>query len=162
MPFSLTSPDFADGGPIPVRFTCDGEAQSPPLAWADAPEGVQSFTLVVHDPDAPRGEFTHWLLFNIPASAAHLPEGGGGIGSPGTNSHPAIGYTPPCPPPGDPPHRYVFTLYALSAARLALDDSAAREAVENAFETHILGQARLVGTYARYPARPAGTYARRP
>ncbi len=151
MPFSLTSPAFADGGPIPVQYTCDGAALSPPLAWTDAPDCTQSFTLVVHDPDAPRGEFTHWLLFDIPASAAHIPEGDGEIGTPGTNSIPDIGYAPPCPPPGDPPHRYVFTLYALSADRLALDDSAAREAVENAFETHILAQTVLIGTYGRRP-----------
>jgi len=147
--FSLSSSAFSPGGSIPVEFTCDGGSVSPPLAWADAPPGTRSFALVAHDPDAPMGDVTHWLLFNLPGEAAHLPPGTDGEGVPGTNSMDAIGYSGPCPPPGDTAHRYVFTLYALSVDRLGLDDSARREAIENAFEDHLLAQAQLVGTYAR-------------
>lgn len=151
MAFTLSSPAFPPGGPLPAEFTCDGQSLSPPLAWSDAPPGTRSFALVVHDPDAPGGEVTHWLLFNLPGEAAHLPPGTDGEGVPGTNSANAIGYLGPCPPPGDPAHRYVFTLYALSTDRLGLDDSAQREAVENAFEDHLLAQTQLIGTYARTP-----------
>ncbi len=149
MAFTLSSPAFDPQGPVPIEFTCDGINQSPPLAWSDAPAGTRSFVLVAHDPDAPGGEVTHWLLFNLPGEAAHLPPGTDGEGVPGTNSMDSIGYSGPCPPPGDPAHRYVFTLYALSVDRLGLDDSARREAVENAFEDHLLGQAQLVGLYER-------------
>ncbi len=149
MAFSLSSPAFGDGAAVPVEFTCDGAGGSPPLAWTDAPPGTRSFALVVHDPDAPGGEVTHWLLFNLPGEAAHLPPGVDGEGTPGTNSMDSIGYLPPCPPPGDPAHRYIFTLYALGTDRLGLDDSARREALENAFEDHLLAQTQLVGTYAR-------------
>lgn len=152
MPFTLTSPAFAEGDAIPVRFTCDGDNLSPALAWTDAPTGAQSFTLVVHDPDAPGGDFVHWVLFDIPAEAAHLPEGVTDEGTPGTNSALSIGYTGPCPPQGNAPHRYQFDLYALSADRLGLDDSATREAVENAFENHILAQTTLTVTYGRQGA----------
>ena len=152
MPFTLTSPAFAEGETIPVRFTCDGENVSPPLAWSDAPEGTRSFTLVMHDPDTPRGDIVHWLLFDIPAHAAHLPEGVLDEGTPGTNERLSIGYMGPCPPPGSKPHRYQFEFYALSAERLGLDDSATREAVENAFENHILAQTTFTGLYARQGA----------
>lgn len=147
--FTLSSPAFPPDGPVSAEFTCDGGGVSPPLAWTDAPDGTRSFVLVMHDPDAPDGELTHWILFNLPAEAAHLPQGVDGEGSPGTNSLDEIGYSPPCPPPGASAHRYVFTLYALSADRLGLDDSARREAVENAFEDHLLAQTQLVGMYAR-------------
>jgi len=149
--FTLSSPAFSPDGIVPAEFTCDGSNISPPLAWSDAPPGTRSFALVVHDPDAPGGEVTHWLLFNLPGKAAHLPPGTDGEGVPGTNSMDIIGYSGPCPPPGDPAHRYVFTLYALSTDRLGLDDSARREAIENAFEDHLLAQTQLVGMYARAP-----------
>lgn len=151
MAFTLSSPAFGDNSPIPAEFTCDGAETSPPLAWVDVPGGTRSFALVVHDPDAPDGELTHWLLFNLPGDIAHLPAGVDGEGVPGTNSMEHAGYSGPCPPPGAPAHRYVFTLYALAAERLGLDDSARREALENAFEHDLLGQTQLVGLYARAP-----------
>lgn len=149
MAFTLSSPAFLPGAPLPAEFTCDGKNSSPPLAWSDAPPGTHSFVLVVSSPDAPDGDLTHWLLFNLPGEAAHLPAAVDGEGTPGTNSLDTIGYAGPCPTPGAAPLRCIFTLYALSTDRLPLDDSARREAVENAFEDHLLAQTELVGTCAR-------------
>src|SRR5918993_1371023 len=75
MSFTLTSDAFKDGEWIPRRFTCEGEDLSPPLAWSGAPEGTQSFALLVDDPDAPRGTFTHWILFDVPVDVTGLDEG---------------------------------------------------------------------------------------
>ena len=153
MAFTLTSSAFAEGATIPDRHTCSGEELSPPLRWTDPPRGTRSFALIVDDPDAPRGTFTHWLLWNLPADAAELPETGrGGARLPagalqGTNSGGAQGWMGPCPPPGGP-HRYFFTLYALDA-ELGLPAGAEPDAVRTAVERHTLGQAGLMGRYAR-------------
>jgi len=153
MTFTLTSSAFGEGAPIPDRHTCSGEELSPPLRWTDPPRGTRSFALIVDDPDAPRGTFTHWLLWNLPADAAELPETGrGGARLPdgalqGTNSGGAQGWMGPCPPPGGP-HRYFFTLYALDA-ELGLPAGAEPDAVRTAVERHTLGQAGLMGRYAR-------------
>src|SRR5215470_8595785 len=72
--FALTSGAFAANGPIPKRYTCDGENISPPLAWRDTPGKTAAFALIMDDPDAPSGTFTHWVLFNLPATARSLPE----------------------------------------------------------------------------------------
>src|SRR5215468_1530796 len=107
----LTSSSFSSGGSIPRQFTCEGEDISPELSWKNAPSGTKTFALIVHDPDAPRaGGFTHWVVYNIPASATHiaqsaaksekLPDGG----IQGKNDFGQIGYKGPCPPSGT--HRY--------------------------------------------------------
>jgi Raf kinase inhibitor-like YbhB/YbcL family protein len=153
MTFTLTSSAFTEGAAIPDRHTCSGAEVSPPLRWTDAPAGTRAFALVVDDPDAPRGTFTHWLVWNLPADADSLPEtgrGGGQLpgGAPeGTNSGGDRGWMGPCPPPGGP-HRYHFTLHALDA-ELQLPAGADRAAVLAAVERHSLGQARLMGRYER-------------
>lgn len=135
--FSLSSPDLPGGVFQPAHladgFGCTGGNLSPELVWSDAPAGTQSFALQVHDPDAPTGSgFWHWTVYNIPASATGLARGAGGLS--GSLPAPAFGghndfhdtgmggangnYGGPCPPVGDAPHRYVFTLYALSVPDL--------------------------------------------
>jgi Raf kinase inhibitor-like YbhB/YbcL family protein len=135
--FSLSSPDLAGGVFLPAQladgFGCTGGNLSPELVWSHAPAGTQSFALQVHDPDAPTGSgFWHWTVYNIPANATGLARGAGG--SSGSLPAPAFGghndfldtgvggangnYGGPCPPVGDAPHRYVFTLYALSVPDL--------------------------------------------
>jgi Raf kinase inhibitor-like YbhB/YbcL family protein len=155
MSFTLTSPSFTQGAAIPSQHTCDGPDRSPALSWSGAPAGSRSFTLIVDDPDAPAGVWVHWVLFNLPASATGLPENvaredtlpelGGAVQ--GRNDSRKTGYAGPCPPPGKP-HRYVFTLFALDGP-LELRPGATKADVEGAMEGHVLGNAQLMGTYAR-------------
>lgn len=153
MAFSITSSAFSPNGTIPRRHTCDGENLSPALSWSGAPEGTQTFALIMDDPDAPRGVFTHWVLFNLPGSTTSLPEGvparerldNGAVH--GQTSAGRMGYEGPCPPPGRP-HRYRFFLYALDTS-LDLKPGATKQAVLQAIQGHILAEAQLVGTYGR-------------
>lgn len=153
MTLALTTTAFPANGAIPARYTCDGEDRSPPLAWSGAPSGAAAFALIMDDPDAPRGVFTHWVLYNLPADAQELPEGvptaerlpSGALQ--GVNDFGRVGYGGPCPPPG-PAHRYRFTLYALDTA-LSLEPRATKQAVLDAMRGHVLAQAQLVGTYQR-------------
>src|SRR5689334_9978527 len=147
----LTSPGFAENGMIPPKYTCDGKNMSTPLAWSGAPSGTKSFALIVHDPDAPPGDFTHWVLYDLPASANNLPENvlkenRAQGGAQGMNDFGKVGYGGPCPPSGT--HRYVFTLYALDA-QLGLAPRASRAQVEAAIKGHLLAQTELTGKYGR-------------
>ena len=96
----LSSPAFTEGKPIPAEYTCDGQNISPPLAWDGAPVGSQSFALIVDDPDAPSGLFTHWIAWNIDPKTDSVPEGKGTIGTPGRNDFGKSSYGGPCPPSG--------------------------------------------------------------
>src|SRR5688500_10145965 len=98
MAFKISSPAFANGSDIPVRHTCDGNDLSPQIAWSDVPEGTRSLALIVDDPDAPRGTFTHWVLYDIPPDTNGLGEGAT-LGIAGRNSFGRSGYGGPCPPP---------------------------------------------------------------
>jgi Raf kinase inhibitor-like YbhB/YbcL family protein len=149
MEFKLSSPSFADGAAIPARHTCDGENLSPRLTWSGTPEGTRSLALVVDDPDAPRGTFTHWVAYDIPPETAELGEGAT-LGTQGRNSFGGTGYGGPCPPPGDDAHRYRFTLYALDLPSVPLKNGT-REELEAKIDTHVLATARLVGKYQRQP-----------
>jgi Raf kinase inhibitor-like YbhB/YbcL family protein len=151
MDFTLTSPEFANGDTIPAQFTCDGENIAPPLNWDGAPM-AQSFVLIVEDPDAPSGVFTHWVLYDIPGSQHELPAGlanVGALGTPGMNDFSRVGYGGPCPPRGHGPHRYVFTLYALDTPSLMIPAERPRQEIETAMASHVLGQAQLIGKYER-------------
>ena len=153
--FSLTSEAFKNGETIPTRYTCDGENVSPPLAWDGAPAETNAFALVMDDPDAPGGTFTHWVLYGLGSTALNLPEGvetvpmpaSGLAGSQGSNDAGGIGYTGPCPPPGDP-HRYSFTVYALDGL-VDVGPGASKEDLLSAMEGHVLAETELVGTYGR-------------
>ena len=147
MNFKLSSPAFADGADIPVRYTCDGDDVSPRLTWTGTPQGTRSIALIMDDPDAPRGTFTHWVIHDLPPELTELGEGAA-LGTQGRNSFGRRGYGGPCPPPGDDPHRYRFTLYALDLPSIALQNGT-REELEGKMNTHVLDKAQLVGRYQR-------------
>jgi Raf kinase inhibitor-like YbhB/YbcL family protein len=111
---TVTSPDFADGATIPEQYTCRGAGTFPSLAWRGVPAEATSVALTVLDPDAPRGTFVHWVLYDLPAGDGGLTSGTVPAGaSEGTNSGGRSGWYPPCPPSGQ--HHYVFTVHALTA-----------------------------------------------
>lgn len=152
MTLRFTSPAFTDGSPIPRKHTCDAEDLSPPLAWTGLPAGVRSLALICDDPDAPAGTWVHWVLYNLPATTAGLPEGvpaaeraQGALQ--GRNDFGRLGYGGPCPPRGKP-HRYFFKLYALDT-ELGLKPGAAKADVVRATQGHILAEGQLMGTYQR-------------
>jgi Raf kinase inhibitor-like YbhB/YbcL family protein len=146
---ALTSPAFRGGGTIPERFTCDGEEVSPPLAWRDMPSGARSAALLVEDPDAPKGTFVHWTVWDLPARDGALPAGRLPAGArQGENSFGKERYGGPCPPEDDQPHRYVFTLYALNGP-LGLDAGAKPEDVRSAIGEHALARGELTGRFGR-------------
>jgi len=147
MDFTLTSPAFADGADIPVRHTCDGEDRSPHLTWTGVPEGTRSLALIVDDPDAPRGTFTHWVLYDLPGELRELGEGAS-LGTSGRNSFGRTGYGGPCPPAGDNAHRYQFTLFALDIPSVAVE-KATKEELEGRISAHVIATARLMGRYQR-------------
>ena len=148
MVFTLVSPDFKGGGPIPRKFTCGGEDVSPALEWSGAPDAAAAVALIFDDPDA--GDFAHWLLYNMTASATGaLPEAvSASPDAPpqGINDFGRIGYGGPCPPSGT--HHYRFTLYALDAM-LDLAKAPRASQLRNAIKGHIVEQTVLTGTYSR-------------
>lgn len=153
----ITSASFAAGAAIPREHTCDGPNVSPPLEWASVPAGTKSLTLIVDDPDAPSGTFTHWILFNLPGDTTRLPRDlavathvadADPVPAEGTNDFSDVGYGGPCPPPGDGPHRYIFRLYALDTV-LGLDSGATKPQVLDAMDGHVIGKADHMGTYER-------------
>ena len=153
MTLSISSPAFQDGERIPAKYTCQGQDISPPLKWSQVPNETQSLALIVDDPDAPSGVFTHWVIFNLPPDSRELPEAVPAASQlpssalQGKNDFGKIGYGGPCPPPGYP-HRYRFTLYALDR-QLDLKAGSSKKQVLNAMEGHILAQGQLTGTYQR-------------
>ncbi len=144
---TITSTAFAEGANIPVKYTCGGESISPPIKWTGAPAATKSFALIMDDPDAPVGTFTHWVVFDIPATQSEIAEGAKGGGVQGQNGARGNGYTGPCPPFGT--HRYFFKIYALDVASIGLSEGAARDQVEKALQGHILAQGSLMGRYGR-------------
>jgi Raf kinase inhibitor-like YbhB/YbcL family protein len=155
----LVSPAFAHGAVIPIEYTCDGKNLSPALSWSDVPVERRSLALVCDDPDAPRGTWVHWVLYNLPGDAVELspgipplPELPSGARQ-GRNDSGEIGYSGPCPPPGKP-HRYYFRLYSLDIL-LTLPHGVSKDELEQAMSGHILGQGTLMGVYQR-GSRDAG------
>jgi Raf kinase inhibitor-like YbhB/YbcL family protein len=155
----LNSSAFQAGGPIPAKYTCEGENVSPEFSWRDAPAKTQTFAFVVHDPDAPRpGGYTHWVVYNIPANTGHIGEGVPkqatvpDLGMQGKNDGGEIGYTGPCPPSGT--HRYFAKLYALDT-KLPLRPGASLKELNVAIKGHILAEAELMGTYAKKSSQVA-------
>ncbi len=144
----ITSPVFSEGQPIPKLFTCDGANASPPLEWSGVPAGAKALALIVDDPDAPSGLFTHWIVINLPPETKSLPEGAKALpagSEQGTNDFGKVGYGGPCPPKGR--HRYFFHLYALDARDPEAKPS--RLKVDVFLRKHTLAQGSLMGTYQR-------------
>jgi Raf kinase inhibitor-like YbhB/YbcL family protein len=141
---TLSCPDFGDNQNIPAKFTCDGPNMNPELHIAGIPEKTLSMTLILDDPDAPRGTWTHWILFNIPpATTVHENSS---PGTEGTTDFEETTYGGPCPPSGS--HHYYFRLYCLDT-KLNLKKGANRKEVENAMKGHIIASATLSGHYRR-------------
>jgi Raf kinase inhibitor-like YbhB/YbcL family protein len=153
MRIELTSAVFREGESIPKTHTGDGKDISPPLQWATLPEGTRSVALLCEDPDAPRGIWVHWVLFNWPADQRAMEEGvpteqtlPNGAKQ-GKNDFGQIGYGGPAPPRGKP-HRYFFKLFALDRT-LDLQPGATRDEVLAAMQGHVLAEGQLMGKYAR-------------
>lgn len=152
MEIKITSSAFVEEGMIPSKYTCDGQDVSPPLEWGAVPEGTKSIALISDDPDAPRGTWVHWVLFNLPAETRKLeedippdktlPSGA----RQGTTDFGRVGYGGPCPPSGT--HRYFFKIYALDT-KLDLAAGANKSELLKAMEGHVLGQGQLIGKYKR-------------
>jgi Raf kinase inhibitor-like YbhB/YbcL family protein len=149
---TLTSPAFKNGLPIPADYTCDRAGISPALNWTDPPLNAHSFALIMDDPDAPSGTFTHWIVFNIPSSARSLPQDEPAApvlsdgSKQGTNSFGKLGYGGPCPPNGI--HHYHFRLYALDTS-LSLTEGIGVSQLRSAMDGHVVAAGELVGTYSR-------------
>lgn len=144
---SISSPAFPHNGMIPKRYTCDGADVSPPLLLGHVPEKTGSLALIVDDPDAPRGTWVHWVVWNIGPDTREIPEDSVPPGAlQGTNDFGKRKYGGPCPPSGT--HRYFFKLYALDAP-LALSAGATKAQVEKAMSGHLLGKAERIGLYRR-------------
>lgn len=150
--WKITSPAFSGGHPIPARFSCDGQNVSPKLEWTSPPPDAKSLAIIVDDPDAPSGTFTHWVVFDIPVEMRDLPENvqpGQLKGArQGHNGFGRIGYGGPCPPPGKP-HHYHFKLFALDKP-LGLASGVGVDQVKQAISHHVVGSTEIVGTYQRH------------
>lgn len=162
-PFALTSADFKHKGTLSNAQVyngagCTGRNISPALAWTNVPAETKSFAVTVFDPDAATGSgWWHWVVFNIPANARTLPAGAGdpaaGKTPPGSiqsrTDFGRPGYGGPCPPPGDRPHRYIFTVHALNVAQLDLDENAPAAMVSMSINARQIAKASLQATYGR-------------
>jgi Raf kinase inhibitor-like YbhB/YbcL family protein len=154
MTIDITSTAFqSDGSAIPRQYTGDGEDRSPPLAWSEPPSGTKSLALICDDPDAPRGTWVHWVLFNLPAQTRILEEGvptaetiASGAKQ-GKNDFGNIGYGGPAPPKGKP-HGYFFKIYALDTT-MDLPAGATKSQLVGAMKGHLLAEGQLVGKYQR-------------
>ena len=161
--FEISSPAVGADGAIPLKHTanafgCKGENLSPPLVWKDMPADAKSLALTMYDPDAPTGSgFWHWLVVNIPVSTTELPEG---AGEPGNGKLPpgsvqargdagVAGYFGPCPPQGDPPHRYIFTIFAVKTDKLDINAETSGAVVGFNLHFNTIDQASVTYTYGR-------------
>jgi Raf kinase inhibitor-like YbhB/YbcL family protein len=161
--FTLSSPTVKPGSTLTDAqvfngFGCSGKNVSPALAWSGAPAGTKSFAVTVYDPDAPTGSgWWHWVVFNIPADAKGLPEGAGaadGKGLPagavqGRTDFGSAGFGGACPPQGDKPHRYVFTVHALKTEKLDVPPDATAALVGFMINANRLGKASFQARYGR-------------
>jgi Raf kinase inhibitor-like YbhB/YbcL family protein len=144
----VTSPGVVEGGQVPVEHTCDGTDEPPELAWSAAPSEAEEVLVVVDDPDAPGGTFTHWTVWGLDPDASPLtiPLPAGAIE--GTNDFGEVGYRGPCPPEGDEEHGYRFRVIAL-AQPLELPTAATAEELAGAIEGRVLGEGQLTAVYGR-------------
>jgi Raf kinase inhibitor-like YbhB/YbcL family protein len=161
--FRLTSSTLKEGKPMLAEqvldsFGCTGRSQSPELRWMRAPSGTKSFAITLYDPDAPTGSgWWHWVVIDIPAAISELVPGAGDLGNnllppgcrQGRTDFGPPGYGGPCPPAGDPPHHYLFTVYALDIDKLDVGEAASAAMIGFAMHRHILAKAVLSVTYGR-------------
>ena len=151
-PDSMLSNDQVYSG-----FGCSGKNISPALTWTDAPRATKSFAVTVYDPDAPTGSgWWHWVVYNIPANVTELPAGAGNAGGKlpagalqGHTDFGTSGFGGACPPAGDKPHRYIFTVYALKSEKISVPDEASAAMVGFMIHSNALAQASLTARYGR-------------
>lgn len=143
----ITSSAFQDNEQIPDTFTCNGKNINPPLTFVDVVKDAKSLALIVHDPDAPGGDWIHWLVWNIPATISGIAEASVPESAvQGTNDFGKTSYGGPCPPSGT--HHYIFELYALNSL-LDLPGSAKVQDLQNAMKGHVLASRKLTGLYSK-------------
>ena len=145
----VTSTAFGEGAMIPKKYTCDGQDVSPQVAWSGVPSGTRSIALLCDDPDAPVGDWVHWIVFNMPPATKELAEGVRALpagSKKGTNDFRKLDYGGPCPPGGT--HRYYFKIFALDE-QLSLAEGATKAQLLKAMEGHVLEQGALMGRYSR-------------
>lgn len=142
----IISPVFRDGAPIPVQYSCNGQNVSPPLNFISPPADAKSLALILHDPDAPSGDFVHWVMWNIPTSTETIAANSVPVGAAqGLNGAGKSGYMGPCPPSGT--HHYIFEVYALDVS-LNLPASTTRDQLKAAMQGHTIDQNTLTGTFS--------------
>ena len=160
--FSLSSPSIQAGKLSTAQvfngFGCSGQNISPALQWSGVPAGTKSLALTVYDPDAPTGSgWWHWVVYNLPASTRSLPEGAGSADGQqlpagtlqGRTDFGSAGFGGACPPPGDKPHRYIFTIHALKVETLEVPPDATAALVGYMLNANRLGQASFTARYGR-------------
>lgn len=157
--FKLTSPSLHEGGTLPMaQVQCGGDNLSPELHWENAPAGTKSFALTVYDPDAPTGSgWWHWQIYNIPHGVNSLSADAGNAAHPqiplgsvqNTNDGGTLGFMGACPPKGDKPHRYIFTVFALGVDKIKVPEHASNAAVGFNLNKNVLGKATLTVNYGR-------------
>lgn len=166
-PFTLHSPEIKANSPIPKQFEfngfgCNGENKSPALQWSGAPKGTKSFAVTVYDPDAPTGSgWWHWQVINIPADVTELkPDAGNASGAnlpPGAKQvridYGVAAWGGVCPPPGDRPHRYIFTVYALKTDKLDIPADATAALAGYMINANKIGKASFAARYGRPKAK---------
>ncbi|MCW4033224.1 MAG: YbhB/YbcL family Raf kinase inhibitor-like protein [Candidatus Bathyarchaeota archaeon] len=140
----ITSPAFQNNGPIPKKYTCDGEDINPPLRIEKIPEESRSLVIIFDDPDAPMGTWVHWVVWNISPTEGIKEDSVSGVE--GINDFNRHAYGGPCPPSGT--HRYFFKIYALDD-ELGLDPNSRKEDILKAIEGHILAKGEIIGLYSR-------------
>lgn len=146
---TLAAPGISNGGPIPKEYTCEGRNESPPLGWDGTPGNARELAIVVEDPDAPGGTFVHWVVAGIDPGTQMLDAGARlEDARQGRNSAGEARYTGPCPPEGDKPHRYVFSIYALRAPTDAPDGAPAETMIDQIREK-AMATGRLTGRFGR-------------
>lgn len=156
MIISLSSTGFGNLESIPAEYTCDGADVSPPLTWSDIPQGAKSVVVICDDPDAPIGNWVHWVCYDIPATSGGLPRSVPKTdmipsgGKQGLNDFRKIGYGGPCPPSGT--HRYFFKVYALDCM-LGCSAGKSEQEIKAAMKGHVLGEGQLIGKYSRKPKK---------
>ena len=163
--FELTSADIKDGKTLPKAqeyngFGCKGGNVAPQLSWKNAPRDTKSFAVTVYDPDAPTGSgWWHWIVYDIPSSFTGLPTGASSAAEAkvklpegvkqGRNDYGSRDFGGACPPPGDKPHRYVFTVFALKIDKLGVPDDASAAMIGYMLNANALGKATLTAKYSR-------------
>jgi Raf kinase inhibitor-like YbhB/YbcL family protein len=144
----IISSVFRDGRPIPIQYTCKGQNVNPPINIINVPDGTQSLTIVMHDPDAVDGDFLHWLVFDIPPSTESISANSVPVGAlQGTADTGKASYSGPCPPAGTGEHRYIFDFYALDTT-LNLPAGSVMAEVIKAQKGHVLAHTALTGTFS--------------